>query len=402
VSSKRGSAAGATSRVDTNKGSNVGKQPAHATTLTSSARKSTGTTTKSKRQLAHESEAPQWRKDAVASHATKKATPAMAQPQNRGKSVTATLKQVAIADKSDESDSDSDRESDSRHESSDITALIFNRHHKLNLTAQSQEIQCVARAAIDIIHVEIVMVNSYPNMTERTEMVRNACVDATNELGVLYHPIRDRLLDRVEVEFRKAITGIPEARISLIRGDIRDIAVAQGLGYYGLGQGHGDYASSLLKDVRYIFPGDHHAGGRVNFKEPYRHSAVLGVIQQAFFAGKNSFFANHADLFTSTLKNDDEPEVPAAMVALVCTTIHASISEWTTGRVLPVDFTGNQFASVYTAHKNGLDEIHATKPNFYHETMAYLFRNARAATGMAFELAGGNAVTTLMDLSGLD
>ncbi|EPQ56094.1 hypothetical protein GLOTRDRAFT_126179 [Gloeophyllum trabeum ATCC 11539] len=90
------------------------------------------------------------------------------------------------------------------------------------------------------------------------------------------------------------------------------------------------------------------------------------------------------------------------MLALVSTAIHAAIDEWSSGTVMQLDFSGNRFAAVYTAHKDTLKHIQKTSPKFYHETMAYLFKTARGAT---YDRAGGdvvNSAITLMDLSGLD
>ncbi|KZT20963.1 hypothetical protein NEOLEDRAFT_1182049 [Neolentinus lepideus HHB14362 ss-1] len=345
---------------------------------------------KSKRQLAHESEAPRWRETAedqnsvnvpLARHAPSKTGSSKA----RGRT-TMDAKQDDL--KLELPDLDVNI-------ASDITTLVYNVRGSLNLTAQTREIREVLRIAIDIIEVGILMVNAYPDIGDKTKLALEACVDAARELGDDYLPILHKLMDKREKRFRKALADLPAARVSLLRSEVYKAAVAQVPGSYGLALGDGEFASNLLREQRYIFAGDHQPGGRLNYREPYRHPAVHRLIHQVFFAKGTSFGPNHLDLFTSSRKDlADEPEVPMAM-------IHAAIEEWTSGTVIQADFSGSKFASIYAAHIQGLEHVQHKTPNLFHETMVYLFQQARGTIRNGRDLTGNNAIA-LMDLSGLD
>ncbi|EPQ50050.1 hypothetical protein GLOTRDRAFT_134307 [Gloeophyllum trabeum ATCC 11539] len=347
---------------------------------------------KSKRKLIQESEAPRWRNSATgAGHEQAAAAPAF---RARSTAIDSTVVKHDVCDVVSQN---------GRGAHYDMTELVYNPRGTLNLTAQTREIQEVVRIAIDIITVGILMDEAYPDMGDKIKLGVDACADAARELGDDYLPILQKLKDKREKVFRHSLGALPVGRISLTRGEIRTVAVAQVVGHYGLTQGCGEYAAGLLQGQRYIFPGDLRPGGRFKSKEPYRHPAVLNVLQQAIFTGRSSFASGHIQLFESSSKDyPDEKEVPLAMLALVSTAIHAAIDEWSSGTVMQLDFSGNRFAAVYTAHKDTLKHIQKTSPKFYHETMAYLFKTARGAT---YDRAGGdvvNSAITLMDLSGLD
>ncbi|KZT24019.1 hypothetical protein NEOLEDRAFT_1148886 [Neolentinus lepideus HHB14362 ss-1] len=341
------------------KGQNAHEELSRLPPYTSSTVKS-----KSKRQLAHETETCH----SEAKHAA-----------------------TAITDNGMDSDHDADAPS-----VYDMMALMYNSRGKLNLTAQTEEIQAIVQRAIDIVLTEILTVYSYPDVTDRMTLVRNACVDAADEVRDQYAPILVKLLDKKQKEFMKALSNIacPDARISLTHSEVWDAAVGQVVGHYGLVQGCGNHVTNLLKEQQYIFPGNHHTGS-INFKEPYRHPAVLAIAK--FIASILSLLA-----FSSSLKDRDEPEILAAMVALASTVIHAAICKWSSGSVVALDFSGNQFASVYHSHKINLEHICSMMLNFYHETMSYLFCEARGKSNSGLSEDVEQSAISLMDLSGLD
>ncbi|KZT18175.1 hypothetical protein NEOLEDRAFT_1125670 [Neolentinus lepideus HHB14362 ss-1] len=361
---------------------------------------------KSKRQLAHEAEAPTWHDTNLSESSVK----GRIMPQGTRRNTSSQThplkpKRAAAPIVDDRSKSGEDSEHDTDVLQYDMTVLVYNARGKLNLTTQTEEIQAVIRRAIDISLIEILTVNSYPDVTMRTKLVRDACVNAAVKLGDHYKPILIKLLDEKQKEFVKALSNIPDARISLARGEVRDAALGQVVGHYGLIQGCGKHVAELLKEQRYIFSVNPHSG-TVNAKEPYRHPAVLAVVRQAYFQSKMAkFVATILSLsaFSSSLKDRDEPELPAAMVALASTAIHAAISEWSSGTVLALDFSGNGFASVYNSHIVNLNHIRTTRPNMYHDMMSWLLREAcgRSNPGLSAEDAEPGAIS-LMDLSGLD
>ncbi|EPQ49763.1 hypothetical protein GLOTRDRAFT_134644 [Gloeophyllum trabeum ATCC 11539] len=284
----------------------------------------------------------------------------------------------------------------------DMTVLAYNTRGKLNLMSQTAEIQAVARSAIDKTYVSIITVNAYPDLGKRKQVVLDACVRAAEELGPRYQRILDLLQDDTQTEFRKAVGDIPDGRISTLRRDIKTIASGHCVGHYGLRQDCETYVTNLLDAQRYVFAGEHVAD-RVNYKLPWRQHAIAAVIRQVFFTGKNNFVNSHPCLFCTTIEGlDDQPEVPAGMVALVCTAIHACIAEWSTGKHVEEEFSGSEWAGTYRIHKMMLDHVREKEPLFFHETMHYIYKQADSSTrnGSSAESKQPNALA-LMDLSAL-
>ncbi|EPQ50618.1 hypothetical protein GLOTRDRAFT_133729 [Gloeophyllum trabeum ATCC 11539] len=345
---------------------------------------------KSKYERAHEAEAPVWDEpsDLDIEHDVEQRK-------------SSSKKSVIRAQRAQDYHTDSD-ESDSARV---MTALTFNSRGKLNLTAQTVEIQAIARGGIDRIHIQIITEHSYPDIGKRNQVALKACIRAAEDLGPHYKPILVRLRDETQVVFRKAVADIADGRISGIRRDVKGIASGHCVGHYGLKQDSKTYIENLLDAQRYVFAGDHKSTpSRVNYKLPWRQDAVVAIMRQAFFTGKNNFALTHPSLFVSSFKDrEDEREVPEGMVALVCTAIHACIDEWRTGTHVPEDFSSNNWAETYDIHKSMLRSVRESGPRFYHETMHYLYDQAMTSTrnGIAIDAQQPNALS-LMDLSGLD
>ena len=57
--------------------------------------------------------------------------------------------------------------------------------------------------------------------------------------------------------------------------------------------------------------------------KPYNHMAIISILRELFFGNtRRSLAEQHCDCFTSTLDTcSDEPEIPAAALALVVTCV---------------------------------------------------------------------------------
>ncbi|KZT19113.1 hypothetical protein NEOLEDRAFT_1183683 [Neolentinus lepideus HHB14362 ss-1] len=273
----------------------------------------------------------------------------------------------------------------------DMTALVYNNKNKVNLTVQTPEIREVLHLAIDQVYVYILTKNAYLEVGTRHMVALDACTMAAEHLGTQYMPILNRLQDGNEKGFRKALADIVDGRISVLRRDIKRIAINQVLRFYALSSGKADYVKTLMDAQRYMFPGDH-THGQFNNREPWCHGAIVAVMRMAYFTGSGSFRDQHHDLF---LCSDGELWVPDAMVAL----IHVAIDEWSSGDYKPADFTGNSWARTYEVHISTLNHVRTVAAPRYYQTMNYLFQTVRAANGSGAVVTSQQPSTvSLMDL----
>ncbi|TFK53167.1 hypothetical protein OE88DRAFT_1657067 [Heliocybe sulcata] len=351
---------------------------------------------KSKREIAHEEEVPIWDSMDVAPQLRKNTAPVPA-----SKRLPAVLPRAGHEIDNTPTPSDEEDE-DEESEPEGVTHLVYNKRNKLNLTAQTTEIQDVARLAIGEIEVKIITENAYPEFGKRREVALGCFVTAAVTLGAQYVPILRRLQDDTEKRFRNALAELADARISVIRRDIKVIATNFCVGHYGLTYGQEAHVQDLLKAQRYIFAGDHRPGGQIKWNQPWRADAIIGVMQAAYFTGRRNFVKQHKDIFTDLARGGNEPEVPAPMVALVCTAVHAAIAEWSTGQHVPADFTGSNWSQTYSLHVGMLESARTNKPALYHETMQCLWKACRtSAAHGAGDVHGQPNALSLIDLSAL-
>jgi hypothetical protein len=87
---------------------------------------------------------------------------------------------------------------------------------------------------------------------------------------------------------------------------------------YGLSQGCADLVQDLFHGYSYIF-------GPTQ-SDPYQHPCIISQLRHNFFMSSTSVGNLFADRFpTGPATNDGRTEVPAPMVALVCTAVSFSI-----------------------------------------------------------------------------
>lgn len=337
---------------------------------------------KSKRDIAHSQEAPSWADDGPVEVSAQR-TKGVPRPRRVERPPPGEIDLTQCEAPSTSFVIVSDDEGDGEIHPYDMTALVYNNRGTLNLTAQTIELREVARRAIEQMRVQIYLFDAYPEVGTRRQVALDACIEACRILGPYYNPILRRLKDEGQALYSSAVASIVDGRISSLRRDVKEIAASHCVGHYGLTLGCGEYAVNLLDAQRYVFAGDHR-NGQASFlpRNAWRHEAVLAVLRQAFFTGKANFVRKHLDhnQFTTSIAQHPEKEVPIAMVALVCTAIHASIDEWTTGSHTPGDFSGNEWAATYTVHVEMLEWFRDRHPLHYHENMSYLFSTARSST----------------------
>ncbi|KAI0056074.1 hypothetical protein BV25DRAFT_1842561 [Artomyces pyxidatus] len=138
-----------------------------------------------------------------------------------------------------------------------------------------------------------------------------------------------------------------------------------------------------LDDYLYIFPGSH-VKKQYKTEEPFCHPAIISHLRNTFFGSQPVIrFPDH--MYVLEEWGEDEPELPAPMVAFSATTVCAGLKDYQTGTYRPVDFKASDkqgergFYDIYLDHIRTLKGIAQSNPQGYHDLMCYLWH---AASGL--------------------
>ncbi|KAI0055019.1 hypothetical protein BV25DRAFT_1843250 [Artomyces pyxidatus] len=168
---------------------------------------------------------------------------------------------------------------------------------------------------------------------------------------------------------------IPEGRVSIFRGKVRDKAAAGVKMHYRFSSfpAH-DFTNiigKLLEDRRHIFPGDA-VKKTIEDGRPYCHSSLIYIIHESFFGGNpvKKFPVEYYPLSPRTKKR----QLPKSMVALAATANEAALMAYRMGpTAVKIAFYGDTFDNVYSVHIATLDSILEDDEEIYDGLMTYLY-----------------------------
>ncbi|KAH9857830.1 hypothetical protein C2E23DRAFT_881394 [Lenzites betulinus] len=246
--------------------------------------------------------------------------------------------------------------------------VIFPAHGgQLSLKSQHPDIQDVLRASNQRLERDLVSHDAFPDARNRGRSVRLAMVETAKALEprAKYKQLTHRMIN--DGTFTRALSAIPNQRISSFRGKVKeksDAAVASG--YVLVSGKSSDKVNWLLPELIYVYPCDFESKS-ISEAKPYQHSVVVSVIRETFFKGPKSFANRNPDVFRSSLPNRDEKEIPAAMLALVGTAIHASLVDWKSGEFINASsFSADRYLDAYNEHVTLLKAIRTASLQKYH------------------------------------
>ncbi|KAF8897001.1 hypothetical protein CPB85DRAFT_1440099 [Mucidula mucida] len=142
-------------------------------------------------------------------------------------------------------------------------------------------------------------------------------------------------------------------------------------------------ARSMIDDLTYHC-GSHQESGNANPAQPYRAHVVQTMVTATLAKNATSPLNKYADSLTSTYMEGpraQEREVPALMLALVVTAIHAVLMEWS--RNSKDHFSGNNVEGAFRSHLVMLNALKDRKPLYYHRLTHDLFQAATGAQPLA-------------------
>ncbi|KAI0353816.1 hypothetical protein OH77DRAFT_1590904 [Trametes cingulata] len=267
---------------------------------------------------------------------------------------------------SDASPSDSDT-SDSGIE------IVFPERGKLKLDHQHRRVRRVVQRAIFSTLADVALKNAFPDgLQKHGKVVYRALLKAAADFG--YGDIVKRLKKQDQYAAELSKIASPVQRIPTFRGHVRKVAEGQPATAFGLTFGDKEKGDWLQHGRRYIYPFSYE-NNTIESHKPYSPPVFVETLRAAFFKRPNSLGFKISDRFESTLpEKPDEKEIPAAMLALVATTLHAAIQDCKQGYTAPRDFTTNEYWGVYKDHIQELSTIRMAGPVQYHVLMHSLWR----------------------------
>ncbi|KAG2367013.1 hypothetical protein BDR07DRAFT_1479560 [Suillus spraguei] len=213
--------------------------------------------------------------------------------------------------------------------------LVYTKTGSVRLTDQNVDLRKVIQHGILEVKAYIAFKHGYP------------------ELAAKHHktvPIEKRMY--VDDEYLLALANLIDARASLFRTDIKDVAYKCAPGYFRLSHNCDAIIDRLLASHSYIFPQIFDAEG---LPSPKRQKPYKGSLLSTLYTRYSS----------KTRKQGHRPEVPIPMVAIVSTAIHATLIAKKNKAGDDFKFTGNQFCDIYTYHVALLEKIRRTLPSSF-------------------------------------
>ncbi|EIW56973.1 uncharacterized protein TRAVEDRAFT_30250 [Trametes versicolor FP-101664 SS1] len=280
-----------------------------------------------------------------------------------------------------DSDEDSSVEdasgTDSDSEDSGIE-IVLPQRGKLKLTDQHRRVRRVVKHSIYTMLVDIGLKNAFPDGPQKQgKIVHRALTSAAGEYG--YDDILKRL--KKQDEYASALSKIPSQRIPTFRSNVRKLAEGQPCTAFGLMSRDKDKGDWLQEGFRYIYPFDYE-NKSITAGKPYSPPVFLEILRVAFFKRPSSLGFKICKYFESSLPDKpDEKELPASLLALVATALHAAIEDCKHGHVQPRDFTSNDYWGVYKDHMQELSTIRTRGPVQYHVLMHGFWRQLSSPIG---------------------
>ncbi|KAG2089446.1 uncharacterized protein F5147DRAFT_788296 [Suillus discolor] len=241
-----------------------------------------------------------------------------------------------------------------------LTHLVWNGNNTINLLSQQPHIQVILHAAIQLVERELVFECYFPRPKHQPHH------DAEHK----------EVLQRLEQDqaYMKAFTRVPDGRIGLIRKKLKEISDRVVPGAYGVKTGDDEKINRLLNLLTFIYKFD--TKGNPILSQPFDHPAINTVCQLAFFTSQDQVGKKYKDRFVSVLDDNDEPEIPSAMVSAVVTAIFSSLLDLKS--VVDVgrergDF-GQSLIGMFDNNMEMLNGIYTKGPHVYHSLMARKYK----------------------------
>ncbi|THG93140.1 hypothetical protein EW026_g8017, partial [Hermanssonia centrifuga] len=236
------------------------------------------------------------------------------------------------------------------------TRIIYNTRVKLNMSAQSLNIQRILKRVIEEFIVDYAFTQAIYPVDTRITTQRSIVIAVAAQLD--FKEVIGRLQD--DWEYAKEFIEVGEHRLTILRGGIKKTVNQVLAAIYELKQGRcRERVALLCTDLQYIYPGD--VETKLDKKNPFANKLITQLLAAHFFNGAKSIASQYPDHFESIIEDKpDEKEIPEAMLGIVCVAIHDGLNDWTMGTfTIPNDFEVGKAEAEYLKVIDFLAEIKA-------------------------------------------
>ncbi|KAG2104675.1 uncharacterized protein F5147DRAFT_654342 [Suillus discolor] len=277
--------------------------------------------------------------------------------------------------------------------------LVYTKTGSVRLTDQNTELRKV-KAYIAFKH-------GYPEIVAKNSYAREILLQAAKHHKTA--PIEKRMY--VDDEYLSALANLIDARASLFRTEIKDVAYKYAPGYFRLGRDCNAIVDRLLAGHSYIFPQTFDvsffaqefdipltprikAEGLPSPKrqKPYQGQPIVDTLYETFFKNTKSVGLQFAQHFLDIAENKTgRPEIPIPMLAMVSTAIHAVL-------VAKKNKAGEDFKFTVAL----LERIRRTAPVKFHKMMADIYEEVQHLRRDTIGVYDKDTDLAFLDLEGMD
>ncbi|KAF8833127.1 hypothetical protein BDN67DRAFT_986230, partial [Paxillus ammoniavirescens] len=280
------------------------------------------------------------------------------------------------------------------------TRVVVKGDGTIGLKSQPSHIQDILHESINVMERLATLLTYYPSMKEKREMEWDAVFEAAESLQ--YPEICEWM--RQDSTYARTLGSICRNRINGFHNSIKEVADHVVAGVYSVRRGDDVKIDHLLHMSNFVYVLDNKDNTILN--KPFLNLGIINILREAFFAHPDGPRFQFKSYFTSVLDDNDEPELPIAMVAGAVTAAHSSPLDMKTE--IPSghkrgDFGVNAFMGLFNHYVSMLNRIYMEGDCSYHALMVKLYKQASGGdTNSNASSAMQQAAIMCIDFAGME
>ncbi|RXW20302.1 hypothetical protein EST38_g5563 [Candolleomyces aberdarensis] len=261
------------------------------------------------------------------------------------------------------------------------------------LKQQSPRVARVLRRAFAVAEYRIAFRTPYPPLDDLARYFRDVLRAGAREVD------DDELAHQIKTDavYGNRLARLVKPRFNQYRRDIRLHAKGEAKAAYRLNSDPdcAERVNKLLLSDTFVYGIDHR--GVAKNTEPYRHPAIIGMIQ-FFFKDSRAVGRSRSQNFVSSFTEEEdmtrsaEKEIPIAMLAFSAAMLRSELLLWKLGSRQTVKFDADQHSTTYDHHVSALGELKQRFPVKFHRLMHFLHTQASSTLTPASDGCEGGGV----------
>ncbi|PBK61683.1 hypothetical protein ARMSODRAFT_623207 [Armillaria solidipes] len=253
------------------------------------------------------------------------------------------------------------------------------------------------------------MDDPFPTSKQKVETAWQGLPMSAEDVAKKYRDVQE-IADRlgVDLSFAAPLGELVLDQVATNRSVFFKKAAVPAIAYYQLGTD--EVCKVRYKALcdsgrpRYVFVGKwgFNAKGEETYKimvsKPYFNPAIITTAKY-FFANPKSIGNRLFPRFKSSIKDAQEREMPATIVALVATAVFAALHRWRDGKLdTNVEFSGTVFRTTYNNHLEDIKRYKTDYPAESHAKSVNLLEECKPDSASGGTVAGssGSGLAALM------